>query len=65
MSNQPSPDKMKNPFGINWYTIVLFVVLAFIFVRKDLSLNFNLNAPMKVNTEKSRKYQAPSQKVFS
>ncbi len=63
MSNQPSPDKMKNPFGINWYTIVLFVVLAFIFVRKDLSLNFNLNAPMKVNTEKSRKYQAPSQKV--
>lgn len=65
MVSQSSPKKIKNPFGINWFTMVLFVVLAFVFIRKDLSLNFNLNAPMKVEKERPRNYQAPSQKISS
>ena len=63
MASQSSLKKIKNPFGINWFTMVLFVVLAFVFIRKDLSLNFNLNAPMKVEKERPRNYEAPSQKV--
>ncbi len=63
MVSQSSPKKRKNPFGINWFTMVLFVVLAFVFIRKDLSLNFNLNAPIKVEKELPRNYQAPSQKI--
>lgn len=63
MVSQSSPKKMKNPFGINWFTMVLFVVLAFVFIRKDLSLNFNLNAPIKVEKERPQNYQAPSQKI--
>lgn len=63
MANQSSPKKIKNLFGINWLTMVLFVVLAFVFIRKDLSLNFNLNAPMKVETERPQNYEAPTQKV--
>ncbi len=65
MSSQSSPKKIKNPFGINWFTMVLFVVLAFVFIRKDLSLNFNLNAPMKVEKESHQNYQAPAQKISS
>jgi len=65
MVNQSSSKKMKNPFGINWFTMVLFVVLAFVFIRKDLSLNFNLNAPLKVEKERPRNYQAPTQKISS
>jgi flagellum-specific peptidoglycan hydrolase FlgJ len=63
MVSQPSPKKIKNPFGINWFTMVLFVVLAFVFIRKDLSLNFNLNAPMKVEKERPQNYEAPTQKI--
>lgn len=65
MVSQSSPKKIKNPFGINWFTMLIFVVLAFVFIRKDLSLNFNLNAPMKVEQERPKNYQAPSQKISS
>ncbi|MFK7775301.1 MAG: glucosaminidase domain-containing protein [Saprospiraceae bacterium] len=65
MVRQSSPKKIKNPFGINWFTMVLFVVLAFVFIRKDLSLNFNLNAPLKVEKERPQNYQPPSQKISS
>lgn len=63
MVSQSSPKKIKNPFGMNWFTMVLFVVLAFVFIRKDLSLNFNLNAPMKEEKEHPRNYEAPTQKT--
>lgn len=55
--------KTKGVFGINWFTLVLFIVMAFVFIQKDLSLNFNLNAPINVEKEKPKKYDAPSQKV--
>ena len=58
-----SDSKLKSLFQLNWFTILVFIVLAFIFVRKDLSLNFNLNAPMKVEKEASPKREAPSQKI--
>jgi len=65
MVSQSSPKKMKNPLGINWFTIVVFVVLAFVFIRKDLSLNFNLNAPVKVEKKRPQNYEAPTQKISS
>jgi flagellum-specific peptidoglycan hydrolase FlgJ len=63
MASQSSPKKIKNPFGINWFTMVLFIVLAFVFIRKDLSLNFNLNAPIKVEKERPRNFEVPTQKI--
>lgn len=62
MANQ-SKSKAKKILGINWFTLMLFIVLAFVFVRKDLSLNFNLNAPMKVEKEKPQILGAPSHKI--
>ena len=63
MVNQSSTKKIRNPFGINWFTMLVFVVLAFVFIRKDLSLNFNLNAPLKVEKERPQNYEVPTQKV--
>jgi len=65
MANQSytNTKKTKGIFGINWFTLVLFIVLAFVFLQKDLSLNFNLNAPIKSEDAKSRKYNAPIQKA--
>lgn len=62
MVNPNSPRKIRKTIGFNWFTIVLFLVLAFIFIRKDLSLNFNLNAP-KVEQERPNRHEVPSQKV--
>ena len=62
MANQ-SNSKIKKMLGINWFTLVLFIVLAFVFIQKDLSLNFNLNAPMKVEKVSPKKFGAPSHKV--
>lgn len=61
MANQKQ-SKSKSIIGINWFTVVLFVVLAFVFIQKDLSLNFNLNAPLKMEEGSSRKFETPSQK---
>lgn len=65
MANQSytNTKKSKGIFGVNWFTLVLFVVLAFVFLQKDLSLNFNLNAPMKSEEATPRKFQTPSQKA--
>ncbi len=65
MANQSytNTQKAKGIFGINWFTLVLFVVLAFVFLKKDLSLNFNLNAPIESKEAAPQKFKAPSQKA--
>jgi len=46
-----SHSNSKGFFSFNWFTLLVIVVLAFIFLKKDISLNFNLNAPLKMKQE--------------
>ena len=61
MANQSS--SLKGIFRPNWLTLVVFIVLAVVFLRKDLSLNFNLNAPQEEEMERPRNYENPSHKT--
>jgi len=46
-----SQSNSRGLLSFNWFTLLVLVVLAFIFLKKDISLNFNLNAPSQMEEE--------------
>ncbi|MEM1318659.1 MAG: glucosaminidase domain-containing protein [Bacteroidota bacterium] len=54
--------QVKNYISANWFKIVLFMMIAFVFLRKDFSFSINLNSPMQPE-EQEQMHNNPSQKA--
>ena len=52
MQNTITKEQILQYVRSNWFKLLLICLVAFIFLRKDLSLTFNLNSPLKVEEQK-------------
>ena len=44
-------EKLKSYLTLNWFKLMIFVLIAFIFLRKDFSFSVNLNSPLQIEKE--------------
>jgi len=56
-------EKLKSYLTLNWFKLMIFVLIAFIFLRKDFSFSINLNSPFRMEEEqKNPSNQAATKK---
>lgn len=54
-----SSDKLKAYVKLNWFKLMIVVLVAFIFIRKDFSFSINLNSPLRMEQEDKKPSSAP------
>ena len=47
-------EKLKSYLTLNWFKLMILVLIAFIFLRKDFSFSVNLNSPLKMEEEQKK-----------
>lgn len=63
MKNKRTKPSWINYAKRNWFNISVVLFLVFIFVNKDFSFQFNLNAPAKLNQPTPKKDSSPAIKA--
>ncbi len=53
--------QLRNYLTVNWFKIVLFLLIAFIFLHKDFSFSINLNSPLQPE-ESEQQLNTPAKK---